>query len=49
MMPLTKSRAFAAALFFGPNDKTNSSRHMAHDATCRKFLKFVRRKNKDDD
>jgi hypothetical protein len=35
--------------FLDPNDKTDLSRHMAYDATCRKFLKFLTRKNKDDD
>jgi hypothetical protein len=31
--------------FWSPNDKTELARHMAYDATCRKLLKFVTRKN----
>jgi hypothetical protein len=31
--------------FLDPNDKTDLSRHMAYDATCRKLLKFMARKN----
>jgi hypothetical protein len=31
--------------FLDLNDKTDLSRHMAYDATCRKFLKFMTRKS----
>jgi hypothetical protein len=31
--------------FFNLNDKADLAYHMAYDATCRKFLKFMTRKN----
>jgi hypothetical protein len=31
--------------FWDPNDKTELAHHMAYDATCRKLLKFMTRKN----
>ena len=31
--------------FWSPNDKTEFAHHMAYDATCRKLLKFMTRKN----
>ena len=31
--------------FWSPNDKTELAHHMAYDATCRKFFKFLTRKN----
>ena len=31
--------------FWSPNDQTELAHHMAYDATCRKLLKFLTRKN----